>query len=323
VVACLAFFFVSIVGAAGGTSAGAAQITDSGNGTTAGTGKPLGSGGSTTQWSIKLPDGAACSKDTQTNSYHVQGYLMLASAYPDPGAVTYNNGPVQDAAHDPAYPLFYQSGTLQYSDQATGSAAANGTAPVVNIPTTFDYSLFTIDGHGSTGKLPAGTYNVGIACTLPPTGAGQAAVVDKFWNTQVIFAASSSDPAGETWTAPGSQPTTTTTTPPASTTSTTGATSTTATTSPSSTTSTTSGNTSSSTSTPTPAAASAPAGSDSSGSPSTLASTGGPNLGAMLFLASALLLVGFVLVLMARRHRTTPAELRQPSRRNEGPEDTR
>ncbi len=172
------------------TSGGSAQVTNPSNG------QPLAAGGSQTDFTLKLPSGAACSGDTATGGYHVQSYMVPSTV--DPSTVTYD-------AQGPS-PQHYNSGGefrmplwIAGAQQSYVNAATNVTdGVIINIP-SFDFAVY------SPGDIPAGTYNVGISCTNNQN------VLDKFWNTQMTFVADAADsPAQVTWTA--STPATTTTT---------------------------------------------------------------------------------------------------------------
>jgi hypothetical protein len=174
---------------------------------------PLNTGGSQTQWTVQLPHLAACSKDTFTNQYHVNSYIIPAAT--DPTTLSFSStGPV-DPKGGLAFPLVDTTGSA-YTAQATAPNTGQ-----VQQPPSFNYAAFTIDGRNGTPSLPAGTYNVGIACSTNAATAN----LDQLWNVQETLSASSSDPNGETWTVvPGSGggggSTTTTTAPTGSTTTT-------------------------------------------------------------------------------------------------------
>jgi hypothetical protein len=289
-----------------GADGGAAVIMDTGTGNP-GTEKPLNAGGSATNWSMKLPSGTACSQDTANHQYHVFGYIVDSTQYPDPGTLTFDsNGPVASNGAL-AYPLVDQFGSPYVS-----AATAPTTAIVINIP-TFNFNAFSIDGRNGTPTLPAGTYNVGIACAKADnTG-------DMFWNAKMIFSASGSDAQGEEWSTVASGPPPTTTTTTSSTTSTSSS-STTSTTSSTSTTSTTSSAVTSTGTTGTPADPAA-ANTSSSGS---LARTGSSTFPSVL-LAGAFIYVGYVVVLLARRRQFAVVHrpLNDPDGDLKGPEDRR
>ncbi len=175
---------------AAGTDAGLALIVNPANQTV-----NINSGGSQTVWTLKLPTGAACSADTAGNQYLIQSYLVDAAANPDPGLLTFNSeGPIGTGT---VFPLFDATGS-PYISQAT----ENTTGAIRNIP-GFDLNIFSIDARTTprnpegTLTLPAGTYNLGIACSKP--GPGGISAGDKFWNTKIVVSANGTDVNGETW----------------------------------------------------------------------------------------------------------------------------
>jgi hypothetical protein len=200
--------------AAPGSSAGSATILDPSSN------QPLNSGGSQVVWTIGLPPQAKCTKDTATNAYHVFSYIVPSAVNPNSLSFT-STGPADPTANALDYPLVDAFGSPYIA-----ANTAPQTGQVIQIP-QFNWAGFSIDGRNGKATLPAGAYNVGIACA---TGGG---VEDVFWNVAITFAASSTDPAGETWTAAnpggGGGGTTTTTTTGGSTTTTTGGSTTTTT----------------------------------------------------------------------------------------------
>jgi hypothetical protein len=149
----------------------------------------------------------------------VQSYIVNDSV--DPSTITFGNtGPT-----GPTYGVALRS--AMYS--TTGSAFVNkNTAITTGLLTglpLFDFAAFT------AGDIPAGSYNVGYACTV-------AGVVSKFWNVVFTFATDVVDPLGVTWTVGGggggttTSSSTTSTTTTSTTTTTTIAASTTTTTAP-------------------------------------------------------------------------------------------
>jgi hypothetical protein len=143
-------------------------------------------GGSQTQWTLVLPQGASCSKDTATGNYHVFSFVVPKSV--DPSTLTFSStGPSQ------GFPL-----VDQFGNPYIAANTAIGTGAVPQSP-TFTWNAFSIDGRNATAVLAAGTYFVGIAC------ATQAGVEDKFWSQAETFSASASDPNGETWAVDPSQ----------------------------------------------------------------------------------------------------------------------
>jgi hypothetical protein len=171
---------------ANGVLAGSATVTAQDGKT------PISGGGSSTPWTFQLPSGAACSKDTFTGQYHVNGYLVPSTT--DPATLSFNSSGPVDPKGGLAYPLVDNTG----SPYVAAATAPN--TGLVNQTPTLNYAIFSIDNAHPPGNtnavLPAGTYNIGIACSTNATTNNG----DKFWNAQVTFTASASDPNGETWT---------------------------------------------------------------------------------------------------------------------------
>lgn len=167
-------------------------------------------GGSETPFNLTLPSPGACTGDTATGQYLVQGYIVPDSV--DPATLTYNdNGPVPLGTGASFRQPLYQSDSQSYTNKPTGIAAPGG--PGVISPPEFFFGVFT------SSALPAGTYNIGIACTKGTPGPTQ---LDRFWNVKVTFTADAGDtPGGFTWAVAADQGTTTTTSTSTSTTSTT------------------------------------------------------------------------------------------------------
>ncbi|MEQ1786049.1 MAG: hypothetical protein ABL966_03265 [Acidimicrobiales bacterium] len=168
-------------------------------------GDPLSSGGSATPFSLNLPAGAACLGDSATDGYRVQTYVVPSSIAPS--ALTFDAaGPVPGGVGASfRQPLYDAVTTGAYVD---GLTLANPGTPrprpgeVINLP-GFSFGVF------EPGNLPAGTYNVGIACTL---GSASATQLDRFWNVQLAVVADAGDePAGLAWSVAEPGPTTTTT----------------------------------------------------------------------------------------------------------------
>ena len=191
-----------IVAQAAGTNAGDAQIVTPGNNTA------LASGTKDTDFTFKLPSGAACTGDSANDGYRVQSYHVPASV--DPGTLTFDaNGPVpNDFGASFRQPLYQTNGSAYVEAQTAPANPAPGPGPVINLP-AFDFSQY------DASLLPAGTYNIGIACTKP--GGPSDTQQDKYWNVQITFASDLS------WTTVAAATTTTTPTTVAPTTSTTAA----------------------------------------------------------------------------------------------------
>ncbi|MBA2608266.1 MAG: hypothetical protein H0U92_04980 [Actinobacteria bacterium] len=267
---------------AAATNGGAATVTTPNSGT--GGGQPLASGTKTTAFSLKLPNGAACTGDSANDGYRVQSYHVPSTV--DPASLTYDaTGPIPNGVGASFRQPLYQTNSSPYVDAQTAPASpAPGPGPVVNIP-AFDYSQY------DATTLPAGTYNIGIACTK---GAASATQLDKYWNAPVTIAADGS------WTAaaPSGGTTTSTTVAGATTTTISGATTTT-TTAGGATTTTVAGGTATTTPTTRPATTTPTTNSSAAVSNNTLARTG-RNLMPLLGWAAVLLIFGRFTVLFGR-----------------------
>ena len=218
---------------AAGANGGALQVLVPPGQPTAG--QPLTAGGSGTAFALSPPTGAACTGDSATGGYRVQSYMVPANV--DPSTLTFDaNGPVPAGiGANLRLPLFGSAGGSPFVQQTTAVATApGGGGLLVNLP-SFSFAVFAPDG---PSFVPAGTYNLGFACTLGNPSPTQQ---DKFWNVQMTFSVTPNDlPAGITWIVGTPPPPTTTTTSTTTTTTTTVApTTTTTTTLPATTTTTT------------------------------------------------------------------------------------
>ncbi|MSY75935.1 MAG: hypothetical protein F2659_01575, partial [Actinobacteria bacterium] len=178
-------------------------------------GAPLASGGSATVFALTPPSGASCTGDSTAGGYRVQSYIVPASV--DPATLTFGpQGPLPaGTGANLRQPLFSGAGTPIVNKTTAVASAPGGGGLLTGMPTI----SFGVFGASGPQIIPAGTYNVGFACTL---GLASATQLDKYWNAQMTFAVDSADkPSGITWTAVvGSTPATTTTTAPAVTTTT-------------------------------------------------------------------------------------------------------
>lgn len=259
-------------------NAGSLQVTTEGVGSAK---QPLSSGGSATPFALVLPAGATCPGDSATDNYRVQSYMVPATV--DPGTLTFDpNGPSpQGVGADFRQPLFDTAGNPfvnKLTDITTGA--------ISGIP-AFDFAVFGADG---PEVVPAGTYNIGIACTLD-------LVLERYWNVQFVFAVDPTDePSGITWTVVPTSTATTTTAPSSTTTTATGATtSTPPTTAPS-------GSDSSGTTSTTIAVlggSATPTGSSATGAVQSLAFTGGSSMSLVVW-GSLLIVFGRMAVLLGR-----------------------
>lgn len=165
--------------ASASTLGGTATITDT-------SGNTLASGGSTTLFSVSLPAQAACSGDTASDGYHVFSYLVPQGT--SPTTVSFSSG-------DPSTGYGFFSSTGTYYGAAN---TAPTTGDVISIPdfewgpAVTNYSLLSaLLYNGGT----SGVWEGGIAC------ANSSGAVTDYWNTEITFTASQSDPGGFVWAA--------------------------------------------------------------------------------------------------------------------------
>jgi hypothetical protein len=159
--------------------------------------QPLNSGGSATPFALVLPEGAECPGDSATDNYRVQTYMVPAAV--DPGTLTFDTrGPSpQGVGTDFRQPLFDSSGN-PFVNELTDVATDGGGGTISGLP-TFAFAVYGQDGADGAELVPAGTYNIGIACTLD-------LVLERYWNVRLVFAADPTDePAGITWTVAAEQ----------------------------------------------------------------------------------------------------------------------
>jgi hypothetical protein len=165
---------------------------------------PLSSGASTTEFSVALaPTGATpaeCSGDTASHGYHVYSYLVQAGT--SISGITFTNHP------SVGYGLVNNVG-VYYGSQNT----AQVTGQIIGVPTNFEFAPLLSDGATLSSLLYGGTSGVweaGLAC------ANSSGALTDYWNTQVTFTSSGSDPNGFVWSAYQVTPTTASTTTTAS-----------------------------------------------------------------------------------------------------------
>lgn len=140
---------------------------------------PLNAGGSTTPYAVALPVGAACPGDTAHRGYRVWSYLApkatdpgtisLTGILPTPGLALVANGEVFGPAN-----------------------TAINTGDIVGVPNSFTFVRVTPSDLFPGGQSKA-TWEAGIAC------ADVHGSMTRYWNVELSFSASTSDPGGFTW----------------------------------------------------------------------------------------------------------------------------
>ncbi len=146
-------------------------------------------GQSATQFSLRLPQGAACPGDSANDQWRFQSFMVPASDTPD--TLHYN---VAGPDGSGQYALF-QVSTSPLVDVLTNQNAGPGEPGVIPALPPLSFAAFP------PGVLPAGTYRIGVACTLSRQTAD-------YWDTEIVTTSSPSDkPSQFVWrlaTAPAS-----------------------------------------------------------------------------------------------------------------------
>jgi hypothetical protein len=176
------FFSAPTASAAGVPQPGGATVK------TAGGGADLSSGTSDTTFTLRLPAGASCGGDSANDGYRVQSYMVPASV--DPSTLTFDaSGPVPNTLGAGfRQPLYDTTGSPYVDAQTANAAAPPGPGPIINIP-DFNYGAVFVPGN-----IPAGAYNLGIACTQGPAGPNQ---MKEFWNVTKTFTTSAAGGTAE------------------------------------------------------------------------------------------------------------------------------
>lgn len=160
-------------------SAGAAPVAGTESITQPGELTLLHSGGSSTLYGVALPSGASCPGDTAHQGYHVFSYLVRSDV--PVGSITFKTGLPHKGF-----------GFIAYGRYFGAVNTAEGTGAIVGIPLDFTWSRLTTKDLFPNGEKST-TWNGGIAC------ANTNGVVTNYWNSQIVFTASASDPRGFTW----------------------------------------------------------------------------------------------------------------------------
>jgi hypothetical protein len=140
---------------------------------------PLNSGGSATTYGVLLPSGASCPGDTAHDGYHVFSYLVPEGV--SPTAVSFKTG-------DPSKFYGYIANGAYFGAVNT----ALDTGAVAALPEAFTWSRLTPEELFAKGTTSA-TWEGGIAC------ADVHGHVTDYWNSQIVFTASTTDHGGFTW----------------------------------------------------------------------------------------------------------------------------
>lgn len=161
-------------------------------------GSQLDVGGESTEFTIQLPEGAACPGDSKDAGYRVTSYVVPSSK--DPGTLEFDaDGPQPQQFGSPqssfAQPLWDVFGSAYVVAQTADADPPGGLGPIINIP-VFSFGVYEPPGSGF--DIPAGDYNAGIACFVPVEGAS--APVQAYWNVEMTVTQSADSPPVMGWT---------------------------------------------------------------------------------------------------------------------------
>jgi len=178
----LAVFAAAVAGAS--ATKGSAVITKPGQTV------PLDAGGSATPYGVWLPTDAKCAGDTQHSQYHTFSFMFPEGV--DPAAVSFKTGEPADLG---------SNGRLGFIADGQYVGALN-TAPttgqVIGLPESFTWTRLNPKYLLLTNGRQKSTWEGGILC------ANRFGVVTNYWETEIVFALSKTDPLGFTWSVPKS-----------------------------------------------------------------------------------------------------------------------
>jgi hypothetical protein len=163
------------------------------------------SGDSTTPFTISLPAFSACAEDSAAGGWTVTSFMVPTAV--DLNTLTFDSGGPTPASVGGAYadfrqPLWLVGGDAYLSRQTVNATPPDPSGPIVD-PGTFDFN----PGYAA-GDIPAGAYNIGIACVDETTA------IQQYWYTGITVTADPADPgtADISWELAAEPPPTTTTT---------------------------------------------------------------------------------------------------------------
>jgi hypothetical protein len=173
-----------LAGVAGGvtiapTTAGAAATAGTAAITKPNTLTALNSGGSGTLYGVQLPAGASCPGDSAHQGYRVDSYLVPKGV--SPASVSFKTG----------LPSKWY-GYIAYGEYFGAVNTAEGSGLIVGLAPEFTWTRLTTEELFPHGQKSS-TWEGGIACS------NNDGVVTDYWNSQIVFTASTSDPHGFTW----------------------------------------------------------------------------------------------------------------------------
>lgn len=161
-------------------------------------GSQLDSGVEDTEFTLRLPPGAGCPGDSKDGGYRVTSYVVPSTK--DPATLVFDSegpqpqqfGPPQSTFAQPLWDVF---GSPYIVAQTADADPPGGQGPIINVA-AFSFDVYEEVGTGY--EIPAGEYNVGIACFVPAEGAP--APLQSFWNVEMSVTQSAETPSVMGWT---------------------------------------------------------------------------------------------------------------------------
>jgi hypothetical protein len=150
---------------------------------------PLDSGGSTTLYGVWLPADASCSGDTEHKQFHVFTFMFPKAV--SPTDVSFKTGVPEGFGTDGRLGFFSDGQYVGALNTAPGSGQ------VVGLPESYTWTRLSAK-YLFTGSESISEWDAGIAC------ANRDGVVTNYWDTEIVFKASRTDPGGFTWYIPKS-----------------------------------------------------------------------------------------------------------------------
>ncbi len=157
------------------------------------------SGIGSTPFDFNLPLGAACPGDSAGAGWNYTSYMVPASV--NPSTLQFNSdGPVPaDVGAAFRQPLFSTTGSPLVAGLTALADTAGGPGLILTVP-TFNFDVF------SPGDIPAGAYNIGIACIS--SAAPSATQLDNYWNKMITVSTNLTGGAAQISWAQGAVPST-------------------------------------------------------------------------------------------------------------------
>ena len=156
-------------------------------------------GDSGTSFNLGLGSNPSCPGDSASGGYRVQSFMIPAAANVDTTLTFGANGPTA-VGSEFRQPLF-DATTNPYTNELTDQALTNGGPGAISGVPAFNWGAVF-----DPGDVPAGSYRIGIACTLGPASGTQ---LVSYWSKVITVTSTGSGSGGPsqfTWDSTGAVP---------------------------------------------------------------------------------------------------------------------